>query len=361
MNEADAIDEPLEQVLQHGMAIAAQLGREVSRVWQLNMEQKATRNGHEASRMQMAFDSEKQVAVSLLAPTLQPQWWEESSPRELMDAYRVATAWKDHAPEAAEAELHIRTEASSRYGVDANKLARESAVHSAPILETDLAKLSKAQEWAKETGRGDILPSFYPEATRMRNLLNDYEAKEAAAIRAEGTAAAERNHGDVQSKEAADELAHSQQESGFAEELLTLAKDQPRESRTGADFIEMEGVSPADEAWYRDLFLTDTPENQQVTPDVAEARDSSARHEQQGERVLVTAGTAYNSAERQEALADRMRAAGAPERGIAARKFAESQQKHPINHAAKGDGKTVNKVRANQPKKNQVQAQQRSK
>lgn len=361
MNEADAIDEPLEQVLQHGMAISAQLGREVSRVWQLNMEQKATRTAHEAARMQMAFDSEKRVAVSLLAPTLQPQWWEESSPRQLMDAYRIATTWKDASPEAAQAELHIRNEASSRYGVDADKLARESAVHSAPILETDLAKLSKAQEWAKETGRQDILPSFYPEATRMRNLLNDYEAKEAAAIRAEETAAVERNQGDAQSKEAADELAHSQQESGLAEELLTLDKDQTRESMAAGDFIEMEGVSPADEAWYRDLFLTDTPENQQITPDVAEARNSSDKHEQQGERVLVTAGAAYKSAERQEALADRMRAAGAPEKGIAAREFAESQQKHPISHAAKGDGKTVNKVRANEPKKTQTQAQQRSK
>lgn len=361
MNEEDAIDEPLEQVLQHGMAIAAQLGREVSRVWQLNMEQKATRNVHEAARMQMAFDSEKQVAVSLLAPTMQPQWWEESNPRELMDAYRVATAWKDHAPEAAEAELHIRTEASSRYGVDAEKLARESAVHSAPILETDLAKLSKAQQWAKETGREDNLPSFYPEATRMRNLLKDYEAKEAATTRAEATATDERKQGDVQSREAADEFAQSRQESGLAEELLTLDKDRTREPMAAGGFSEIEGVSPADEAWYRDLFLTDTPESQQVTPAVAEVRDSSDRHEQQGEKVLVTAGVAYNSAERQEALADRMRAAGAPERGIAARKFAESQQKHPISHAAKGDGKSVNKVRANQPKKNQAQAKQRSK
>ena len=342
MNEADEIDEPLQQVLQHGMAISAQLGREVARVWQMNMERKSQMNSREAARLQMAFDSEKQAAVALLAPTQEQQWWDAANPRELMDAYRVATAWKDHSPEAAHAEKHIRTEASTRYGIDAEKLAHESAVHSAPILETELAKLAKAQEWAKETGRKDTLPSFYPEATRMRNLLNDYEEKEAAAKRAEEAATAHREQGDVQNREAADEFAQSRQENDHAAS------------------VDLDGPSAADEAWYRDLFLTETPEAQEERTQASLLRETAEQHDQQGERVLVTAGAAYDTAERQEALADRMRAAGAPEKGIAARQFAESQQKHPINHAAAGKGKTVNKVKTSAPKKNQVQGQQQS-
>ena len=340
MNEADEIDEPLEQVLQHGMAISAQLGREIARVWQLNMEQKAMLNAREAARLTMAFDSEKQAAVALLAPTEHKQWWDAANPRELMDAYRVATAWKEHAPEAAQAEQRIRTEASTRYGVDADKLARESAVHSAPILETELAKLAKAQEWAKETGRTDTLPSFYPEATRMRNLLNDYEAKEAAATRAEEAANADREQGDVKNREAADEFAQS------------------RDENNHAAAVYLDGPSAADEAWYRDLFLTETPETQQERTQASALRETAEQHDQQGERVLITAGAAYDSAERQEALADRMRAAGAPEKGIAARQFAESQQKHPISHAAAGKGKTVNKVKTNSPNKTQAQGKQ---
>ena len=342
MNEADEIDEPLQQVLQHGMAISAQLGREVARVWQLNMEQKSLMNSREAARLDMAFDSEKQAAVALLAPTQEQQWWDAANPRELMDAYRVATAWKDHAPEAAHAEKHIRTEASTRYGIDAEKLARESAVHSAPILETELAKLAKAQEWAKETGHTDILPSFYPAATRMRNLLNDYEANEAAAKRAEEAATVDREQGDAQNREAADEFAQSRQENDHA---------------AG---VELDGPSAAEEAWYRDLFLTEPPEAQEERTQASELRETAEQHDQQGERVLVTAGAAYDSAERQEALADRMRAAGAPEKGIAARQFAESQQKHPISHAAAGKGKTVNKVKTNSPNKSQAQGKQRS-
>ncbi|MEO8221802.1 MAG: hypothetical protein ABI563_13575 [Specibacter sp.] len=342
MNEADEIDEPLEQVLQHGMAISAQLGREVARVWQLNMEQKSLMNSREAARLQMAFDSEKQAAVALLAPTQEQQWWDAANPRELMDAYRVATAWKDHAPEAAHAEKHILTEASTRYGLDAEKLAHEAAINDSPILDSELPKLAKAQDWAKETGRTDILPSFYPEATRMRNILNDYEAKEAAAKRAEEAATTNREQGDVQNREAADEFAQSRQENDHAAS------------------VDLDGPSPADEAWYRDLFLTETPESREERTQSTALRETAERHEEQGERVLVTAGAAYDSAERQEALADRMRAAGAPEKGIAARQFAESQQKHPISHAAAGKGKTVNKIKTNSPNKSQTQGKQHS-
>ncbi len=342
MNEADEIDEPLQQVLQHGMAISAQLGREVARVWQLNLEQKSQMNDREAARLNMAFDSEKQAAVALLAPTQEQQWWDAANPRELMDAYRVATAWKDHSPEAAHAEKQIRTEASTRYGVDADKLARESAAHSAPILETDLAKLAKAQEWANETGRTDDLPSFYPEATRMRNLLNDYEAKEAAATRAEEAATASREQGNIQNQEAADEFAQSTQDNEHA-----------------AGF-ELDGPSAAEEAWYRDLFLTETPDAEEERTQALELRETAEQHDQQGERVLVTAGAAYDSAERQEALADRMRAAGAPEKGIAALQFAQSQQKHPISHAAAGNGKSVNNVKTNTPNKSRLEGKKHS-
>ncbi|MDO5754361.1 hypothetical protein [Arthrobacter sp.] len=342
MNEADEIDEPLQQVLQHGMAISAQLGREVARVWQMNMEHKAQMNDREAARLTMAFDGEKQTAVALLAPTEHKQWWDAANPRELMDAYRVATAWKDHDPAAAEAEKRICLEARLRYGVDADKLARESAVHTSPMMEADLARLAKAREWAIVSNRKDILPSFYPEATRMRNLLHDYDAKEAAAKRAEEAAAAEREQGDVKSREAAEEFALSTQE-----------KDQ-------AAGVELDGPSAAEEAWYGDLFLTETPEAQEERTQASALRETAEQHEEQGDRVLVTAGAAYDSAERQEALADRMRAAGAPEKGIAARQFAESQQKHPISHAAAGKGRTVNKVKTNTPKKNQTQGKQQS-
>ncbi len=343
MNEADEIDEPLQQVLQHGMAISAQLGREVARVWQLNMEQKAMLNSREAARLQMAFDSEKQTAVALLAPTEHQQWWDAANPRELMDAYRVASAWKDHDPAAAEAEKRIHLEARMRYGVDADKLAREAAVHSAPIMETDLARLAQAREWAIVSNRKDILPSFYPEATRMRNLLNDFDAKEAAiAKRAEEAATANREQGDVQSREAADEFAQS------------------RDDKDHAAGVELDGPSAAEEAWYWDLFLTETPEAQEERTQASALKETAEQHDQQGERVLITAGAAYDSAERQEALADRMRAAGAPEKGIAARQFAESQQKHPISHAAAGKGKTVNKIKTNSPNKSQAQGKQHS-
>ena len=129
--------------------------------------------------------------------------------------------------------------------------------------------------------------------------------------RAEEASTADREQGDVQSREAADEFARSTPEPAHGED------------------VGFDGPSAAEEAWYRDMFLSESPETREVRSDAAEVGNSAEKHEQEGERVLVTAGAAYDSAERHEALATRMRAAGAPEKGIAARQFAESQQKHP--------------------------------
>lgn len=52
----------------------------------------------------------------------------------------------------------------------------------------------------------------------------------------------------------------------------------------------------------------------------------------------------------------RMRAAGAPERGI--RQFPDSQQKYPIDHAAADSG-TVNRVKTSSPQKTLAQGKTR--
>ncbi|WP_162486188.1 hypothetical protein [Arthrobacter sp. Rue61a] len=52
-----------------------------------------------------------------------------------------------------------------------------------------------------------------------------------------------------------------------------------------------------------------------------------------------------------------MRAAGAPERGIAAKQFGESQQKYPAALAAAGAGNTTGKINANPAQRARTQAQ----
>ncbi|MDJ0358448.1 hypothetical protein [Paenarthrobacter sp. PH39-S1] len=106
------------------------------------------------------------------------------------------------------------------------------------------------------------------------------------------------------------------------------------------------------------MFLTESPEAQESHDQATAATKAAEKHERLADRAALRAGLAYDSAERQETLSAKMRAAGAPEKGIQARQFAESQQKHPISHAAAGEGKTVSKVRADSPKKNQAKGKQ---
>lgn len=365
MNESDGIEEPLEQVLQHGLAVAAQLGREVSRMWQQRMEEKAKLTEREARRLQMAFDSEKRTALAALKPTQEAKWWDQAKPAAVIEAYRVANAWKDHDPAAAAAEKNIREQAATRFGIDGQGLARlvNEAAPVAPVLTKEQQQANDLQAAKAYFDKQDPerlsryetrlrnaeIEGFDSEAVHSSLVVDWIEAtgKEdprntEQARQAEAQAVLDREQGDQQATVATGEYA---------------AADKDKEAAVTAEF---DGPNAAEEAWYRDTFLTDSPEAQEVEDKSTEATESAEAHEQAGAMATVHAGAAYNSAERQEALAARMRAAGAPEKGIEARQFAESQQKHPIGHAAAGKGKTVNKVKTTTPQKAQTQAKQRS-
>lgn len=428
MSESDGIDEPLEQVLQHGMAISAQIGREVSRIWQARMEEKGRLTERERRNLQLAFDTEQRTARSLLKPTQDSRWWDQAKPGDVMDAYRVASAWKDHDPEALRAEEVIRTEAANRYGIDAAKLAQEQdRFGTSPVLQMTPEQLAQAHQWAQETGWKSDIPSYYSETMRLRNMVDDcerskkaWESSQAndkptrkslggpeltllpaanaaitrptaqdymAALEWAGenagpayvewgekyaTAASSTERAALESElvkqwhrqtEAQTAEARAGQDRAEGDQLTTEAKSQYSQAdraQESAVTAEHDGPSEAEEAWYRDTFLTDSPESQEAQSKAADAKETAERRENAGDRATVRAGVAYDSAERQEALASRMRAAGAPEKGIQARTFAESQQKHPIGHAAAGQGKTVNKVKTNSPQKAQTQGKQRS-
>lgn len=271
----DGIDDAFEELFQHGMALSAQVGREVSRVWEGQLRNKAQLSEREANRLQMAFDTEKRTALSVLKSTAHKGWWDQAKPSEVAEAYRVASAWSAHDPAAAAAEKEILEQAAARFGLDAEALAQ-------------------------------LAPA---EAKSTRGQAHGLE--EAAAV----------------------EFTDARAERIEAEKALAA------------------GPSPAEEAWYRDAFLGESPEIDQAYENYDVGRSAARSDDQAGTRLLGQAESAHLAADKQEALAERMRAAGAPERGVAALQFAQSQQKYPIAHAAAGKGKTVNKVRTNTPVK----------
>lgn len=267
---SEDIDEPLEQAVQHAMALSAQVGRELARAWKNHLEDKARRDERTAALVQAAFNNEREVAAATLAPVHRPEWWDEAKVPEILNAYEVSNAWAEHDPRAAQAEETLRRAAAERYGFDPHKLLQEGQKSTEPLKNTDPARLARAQRWAR-LSRWEGPPSYYPEAQKIRSLLRDYDA-----------AGAEPDHGDIPSGDT--------RQQGFVAE----------QGRDHAAAFERDAaqIAPSD------------PEKA-----AAAVRQAARQRKAAGAKAAADAGAAYDRAARLEAEAARMRTAGAPERG----------------------------------------------
>lgn len=304
------IDDSLEEFLQHGMTVSAQIGRELSNAWKEHLRQ-----AQGASRQ--AFEGQRALAREELARVEQPEWWEKASPQEICEAYEKATAWAEHDPSAAAAERTIRGQAAQRYGIDPERLVQEGHRHTDRIMSTAPEKLAAAQQWARENNWKNDIPSYYPEAQKLHNLLTDYDrAAEAAQAEAEShEKAASDNHGEA-----------------------------------GRDREEAEQRT-------EDLRQAPAEEQEQVKDRLAAAEKSADSNSLDASAEVNAASAAYNDKNRLQTEAEKMRAAGVPERAIEAKQFGQSQQKFAPAHAAAGSGKSVGKVKSSKVQQAKQQGQ----
>ncbi|ALE04781.1 hypothetical protein AL755_03595 (plasmid) [Arthrobacter sp. ERGS1:01] len=352
----DGIDDAFEELFRHGMVLSSQIGREVSRVWEHLLRNKATLSEREATRLQLAFDTEKRTALSVLKPTSQKAWWDQAKPSEVAEAYRIATAWSAHDPAAADAAKVIQEQAAARFGLDEDALSRlaPEAVAGAAVP----ALMEKQQRAA------DLVhtKAYFAQANPER--LSKYEAEVRYSDSAEDTVTEQKllikewRAATGQNAEAAADLGAVVSEAktvrGQAHGLEEVAAAEfvdAREGRVEAEKALAQGPSPAEEAWYRDTFLAESPEIDQAYENSANAASAARKDDTAGTRRLGQAEAAHLAADRQEELVARLRAGVGGEEGVAALEFAQGQQKFPIAHAAAGKGRTVNKVKANAPQK----------
>ncbi|MEV7574437.1 hypothetical protein AB0P28_15195 [Pseudarthrobacter sp. NPDC089323] len=362
---SEDIDQPLEEALQHGMAISAQIGRELARAWRTHLEEKARTDERTAALVQHAFNTERNTSAAALAPVQEARWWDDASVREICNAYQLANAWAEHDPRAAQAEETLRLAAAERYGIDPDRLLREGHRHTDTIMNTPPERLAQAQRWARLEGWKNDIPAFYPEAQKLHNLLKDYDRAVTDAARAEALAEEARRQAEQQSTESNDLTG----EASRGNELADLLDRDAREP-SQADLEQARAWSLANDPEYAEKSAADKDradrelvQQWQGAGDPEKAREAgivrtdAKQRERDGEKAAVAAGAAYDNASRMEAEAARMRAAGAPEKGIAAKQFGQSQQKYPVAHAAAGAGKRTGKVKANPVQRSRSQAQ----
>ncbi|MDO5867120.1 MULTISPECIES: hypothetical protein [Paenarthrobacter] len=364
MNEDVDIDAPLEEALQHGMAISAQIGRELARAWRAHLEDKARTDDRTAALVQRAFNTERDTAAAALAPAQDPKWWDEASVREICDAYQVANTWAEHDPRAAQAEETIRMAAAERYGIDPERLLTEGHRQTETIMNTPPERLAQAQRWARLEGWTNDIPEFYPEAQKLHNLLSDYDRAVSGAERSEALADQARREAELKDDESKDLFGEAgrghEHADGLDREALEPSPEDLDKARAWAMANDPEYADKSQSEKDRlDRELVESwrgvgdPEKAQ---EAGVVRKDAAQRERAGEKAAVAAGAAYDNASRLEADAARMRAAGAPERGIEAKQFGLSQQKYPVAHAAAGKGKSTGKVTTNSVKLAQSQS-----
>lgn len=366
MSEDVDMDAPLEEALQHGMAISAQIGRELARAWRSHLDDKARTDGATAALVQRAFATERDSAAATLAPVKDARWWDEASVRDICDAYQVANAWAEHDPRAAQAEETIRTTASERFGIDPERLIREGHRQTETIMNTPPERLAQAQRWARAEGWTSDIPAFYPEAQKLYNLLSDYDRAAIHAGRTEASAEEARRQAEVKADESKDLAGEAARGHEHADAL-----DRDAQEPSPSDLDEARAWSMANDPDYAEKSAAEQDrldralvEQWRGAGDPDKAREAGAvrrdaeQRERAGEKAAVSAGAAYDNASRLEAQAARMRAAGAPERGIAAKQFGQAQQKYPVAHAAAGAGKPTRKVKANSAQRAQSKSQQ---
>lgn len=314
---SNEIDDSLEEFLQHGMAVSAQAGRELSRAWREHLRRLQQQPNQATDAARQAFDGERALAREALAPVENSEWWEKASPREICEAYEKATAWAEHDPAAATAERTIREQAAQRYGIDPERLLEEGHRHTDRIMGTSPEKLAAAQQWARENNWKNDIPSYYPEAQKLHNLLTDYDrATEAARAKAE------------------------RHENAALESLGEAGRDlEEAEQRT------------------EDLRQAPAEEQEHVKEQVAAAEKSADNNSLDASAEINAAGVAYNDKNRLQSEAEKMRAAGVPERAIEAKQFGQSQQKFAPAHAAAGSGKSVGKVKTYKVQQSKQQGQ----
>lgn len=416
LSETDGVDEFIEQGFQHALAMAAQIGSSTARTWQQHTERARADNSRRGAMERLAFESEKLTAVTALAPTAKAGWWDTAGQADIVDAYRIATAWKDQDPVAASAEQNIRTQLQERFGFDISEVVRDQqridAAHTPQAslkawmalqsgersaVQAPEAVQAAAQRWAVMNQSPDyqdhVLGQVQTNSPQAKEqLIKDWLAAGspevrpfdpeylAAQKRFEGREPARAEERERQAEQRRQEYltrqgrtpetattvattAGSSEAKKDAEGYQAVAvaefaradqtKDEAaREQRTGPTALE--------EEWYREEFLHRDPDAISSDVKAQTATHDAAAHERAGNVATDRAAAAYGTAEHRAALEGQLVTAGVPDQAVRARMQGEKIQKYPITHAAAGKGAKAGKTRAASPAKNQAQSKNRS-
>jgi hypothetical protein len=311
MADQDAsVEEELGQAARMAIAVAAQAADRLVRARQELAAQAQRRSEQEYRQLEARFRSEAAVAGARLAAVERPDWWDHADVPHIAAMHDLAQQWRDHDPHAAIAAETIARQVRDRYGFDvADPRADPQEVRAALArLELDRAD----QTAVRDDHVGEVAHAI--QAVRAADLR---EAVVAGGT--DGGPEAERVERDadpaLQNRAAELELE--------ATEFETLAGQGGTDLSTPDELRAMAADSRSQAQQFRDQANGAQPGADQRDPAAAAATGADTS----------TAPPSYDSDERRQATASRMRKQGVPEDVIAVAMRADIAQGRPAADA----------------------------
>jgi len=310
--ESDGIEEAFEGQLRVMVTAAGQIGERIARAREEAQRRVQAASEQEARELAGRLAAEQRAARVELGNVYRSQWWDGATSEQVANAYQVARAWSQEDPEAVRAEVRIRDELRTRYGVDvdqahADPAAVQAAVERAglrpgapgPTVVDEAREYQQARAWAAQHAP-DVLESS-DTASRATDSIDGL--REANAILLEAWRAhvqAERTRAAADDAEAVRLLQQADREDARAEQARAAADHEPDPDERARALAE------------------------------AEQRSTAATGQREDGRAL------YDSAERRDATASELEAKGIDREVVATRMRADVSQAKPATEAVQG-------------------------
>lgn len=112
------VEDEIERALRLGLATASQMADRFARARQELARQAQHRDQQEARQLEARYRAEGASATARLAVVDRTEWWDRATPADITSMWHLAAQWQDDQPRAANAAEAIARQVQDRYDID---------------------------------------------------------------------------------------------------------------------------------------------------------------------------------------------------------------------------------------------------
>ncbi|WP_345482159.1 hypothetical protein [Amnibacterium soli] len=307
------MEEELGQAARLAIAVASQAADRLARARQELAVQAQRRSEQEYRQLDARFRAEAAVAGARLSAVERPDWWDRADVPQIAAMHDLAQQWQQHDPHAAIAAETIARQVRDRYGIDVAAPGADPQQIRAALAHLELDRAGQAP--THDTTAGDVAQAI--QAVRVADLRDPITPGTTSTD--PETGAIDRNPNPILMNRAAELEVE-------ATEFETLAGQGGTDLSTPEELRAMAADSRAQAMQHRDQAAGPQPKAVGYEAPAAAPAPATAA-------AAAVAAPSYDSDERRQATAGRMREQGVPEDAIAVAMRADVAQGRPAADA----------------------------